>query len=190
MSKARARRVRSYGVLLHLLRLGRDARARYCNMRSERASYSAKQESMVSRYRCGPACICAEIRSEIAALLEILIAGGALLPVPALLVGDQDDRREDGKLFNGEGDVRKIGDRAVAVLEVESVEKLLRLLLADLLAATPSWTAPSANTWPWHRPGLQAPPVNGEHFNGRRGGRFGVRGFGSDLVDNFRHEHL
>src|SRR5262249_20931117 len=74
----------------------------------------------------------AKIRNVITALLEILVARGALLSVPALLI-HQNNRRQDRKLFHGKGHMRQVGDRAVAVLEIKSVEKLLGLLLADLL---------------------------------------------------------
>ncbi len=73
----------------------------------------------------------AEVGSKPAGLLEVLITGGALLTVPALLV-DELDGGEEGEALDGEGDVGEVGDGAVAVLEVEGVEELLGALGADL----------------------------------------------------------
>ena len=75
--------------------------------------------------------ILAEIGNVVPALLEVLVAGRALLAVPARLV-DSDGRGEDRQTLDGEGDVRQIRDAAMAVLEVEGVEEFLRLLLVDL----------------------------------------------------------
>ncbi len=69
---------------------------------------------------------------KVAALSEILIASRALLPVPTLLVG-HDNGGEDGEALDGERDVGEVGDGAVPVLEVESVEKFLRLLQRNFL---------------------------------------------------------
>src|SRR5262249_26081096 len=71
-------------------------------------------------------------RSVEAALLEILITGGALLPIPALLIGDR-DCRQDGETLDGKCNVREISDGAMSILKVESIEKLLGILFADLL---------------------------------------------------------
>ena len=71
-----------------------------------------------------------KIGNEIAAFLEVLIAGGTLLPVPAGLV-DHHGGRQDRKPFNGESQVREVRNAAVAVLEIESVEELLGLLLVQ-----------------------------------------------------------
>ena len=96
-------------------------------MRRERFVFAKRNSNRfaikIARLLVGP-----EIRGEVAALLEILIAGRAFLAVPALLVCDL-DRRENRKPFDGEGDVGQVGDRAVAVLEIKSVEKLFCLLL-------------------------------------------------------------
>ena len=73
----------------------------------------------------------AEVGGEPAGLAEVLVAGGALLAVPALLV-DERDGGEEGEALDGEGDVGEVGDGAVAVLEVEGVEELLGALGADL----------------------------------------------------------
>ena len=73
-----------------------------------------------------------EIGRVVAALLEILIARGALLAVPALLVGHV-DRRQNREPLNRQRDVRQVGDGAMAVLKIKGIEKLLRLLRADLL---------------------------------------------------------
>ena len=61
---------------------------------------------------------------------EVLVAGGALLAVPALFVY-QGDRGEQDEALDGEGDVGEVGDGAMAVLEVEGVEELLGALGAD-----------------------------------------------------------
>ena len=61
-----------------------------------------------------------------------MIACGTFLAVPALLV-NQDDGGEEGKPLDGEGDVGQVGDGAVAVLEVKSVEELLGALGADFV---------------------------------------------------------
>ena len=58
---------------------------------------------------------------------EVLVAGGALLAVPALFV-DEDDGGEEREAFDCEGDVGEVGDGAVAVLKIEGVEKLLGAL--------------------------------------------------------------
>ena len=52
-----------------------------------------------------------------------MVAGGSLLAIPTLLVGN-DDGGEDGEALDGQCDVGKVGNGAVAVLEVEGVEKL------------------------------------------------------------------
>jgi hypothetical protein len=52
------------------------------------------------------------------------------LAVPALFVGN-DNGGEDGEAFDGERDVGKVGNGAVAVLKVEGIEKLFRLLLGN-----------------------------------------------------------
>jgi hypothetical protein len=61
-----------------------------------------------------------ETRSMVSTLFEILVAGGPLLAVPALLVRDHDGG-EDGKALDGESNVGEVGDRAVAVLEIKCV---------------------------------------------------------------------
>src|SRR3954465_10207387 len=76
--------------------------------------------------------ICSKVGNKVAALLEILVARGALLSVPALLI-DENNRRQNRQLLNGKRQMRQIGNRAVSVLEIKCVEKLLSLLLADLL---------------------------------------------------------
>ncbi len=80
----------------------------------------------------------AEVGGEPAGFAEVLVAGGALLAVPALLV-DEGDGGEEGEALDGEGDVGEVGDGAVAVLEVEGVEELLGALGADLGEATRAW---------------------------------------------------
>src|SRR5260370_14526504 len=80
---------------------------------------------------CSFCVVSTKVRNVVTALLEILVTSRALLAIPALLV-DEDDGRKNGKLLNRQRDMRKIGNGAVPVLEVEGVKKLLRLLLADL----------------------------------------------------------
>ena len=75
--------------------------------------------------------ILAEIREKPAGFEKILVAGGALLPVPALLV-HQDDGRQQAEPLNGHGNVGQIGDGAVAVLKIKGVQELLGALRADL----------------------------------------------------------
>ena len=72
----------------------------------------------------------AEIREIPAGFEEVLVAGGALLAVPALLV-DQHDGGQQAEPLDGEGDVGQVGDGAVAVLKIKGVEKLLGALAAD-----------------------------------------------------------
>ena len=60
-----------------------------------------------------------------------MIAGGALLAVPALFV-DEDDGGEQAESFDGKGDVGQVGDGAMAVLKIKGVEELLGALRADL----------------------------------------------------------
>jgi len=62
--------------------------------------------------------------------LEVLVAGGALLAVPAGLV-DERDGSEKAEALDREGNVGEVGDGTMAVLEVEGVEKLLGSLRAD-----------------------------------------------------------
>src|ERR1700682_5557964 len=81
-------------------------------MRSESASYSVNRESTVSRER---------------SFAEGWVGGPA---AAALLVGDCNGRK-NGQTFDGQRNMRQVGNGAMAVLKVESVEKLLRLLLAD-----------------------------------------------------------
>jgi hypothetical protein len=62
-----------------------------------------------------------------ATFLEILIAGGAFLPVPALLI-DQDDGGQKRQTLHGKGNVRQVRDRAVSILEIECVQELFGAL--------------------------------------------------------------
>ena len=62
---------------------------------------------------------------------EVLVARRALLPIPALLV-DKLDRGQQRQPLDGHGDVGEVGNRAMAVLEVERVQKLLGALRTDL----------------------------------------------------------
>ena len=73
----------------------------------------------------------AKLRQVPAALAEVLVARGALLAIPALLV-HQDDCREQAEPLNREGHMGQVGDRAMAVLEVEGVQELLGALAGDL----------------------------------------------------------
>src|SRR6185312_7352277 len=76
--------------------------------------------------------VAGELGNVEAALLEVLIACRTLLPIPALLV-NEGNSRENREPLDGERNVREVGDRTMAVLEIESIEELLGLLLADLL---------------------------------------------------------
>ena len=73
----------------------------------------------------------AEIGKIPAGFEEVLVAGGALLAVPALLV-DQHDGGQQAQPLDGKGDVGQVGDGAVAVLKIKGVEELLGALGADL----------------------------------------------------------
>jgi hypothetical protein len=83
-----------------------------------------------ARSRAAGGGILAEIGEIPAGFEEVLIAGGALLAVPALLV-DQDDGGQQAEPLDGEGDVGQVGDGAVAVLKIKGVEELLGALGAD-----------------------------------------------------------
>ena len=72
----------------------------------------------------------AEVREVPAGFLEVLIAGGAFLAVPALLV-DQYDGCKQAQALDGKGDMGQVGDGAVAVLKIECVKELLGALDAD-----------------------------------------------------------
>ncbi len=58
----------------------------------------------------------AELGGEPAGGAEVLVAGGTLLAIPALLV-DELDGGEEGETLDGEGDMGEVGDGAVAVGE-------------------------------------------------------------------------
>ena len=73
----------------------------------------------------------AKIRGMPTGQPEVLVARRALLTVPALLI-HQFDRRQQTEALNRERNVCQIGDRAVAILEVEGVEKLFGPLGTDL----------------------------------------------------------
>ena len=83
------------------------------------------------RVEFGGSGIGGEVGKVPAGFLEVLIAGGAFLAVPALFV-DQDDGGQQAQALDGEGDVGQVGDGAVAVLEIKGVEELLGALGADL----------------------------------------------------------
>ena len=117
------------GFGLHGLRAGDAAggelrgRRRWCAGRRRRGFRR-------SRHRAWRRRICSEVREIPAGLAEVLVAGGAFLTVPALLV-DQHDGGEEAEALDGEGDVGQVGDGAVAVLEIEGVQELLGALGAD-----------------------------------------------------------
>ena len=62
---------------------------------------------------------------------KVLIARGTLLAIPALLV-DQDDGGQQRQPLDGEGHVRQIRNRAVAILKVKRVEEMFGALAGDL----------------------------------------------------------
>src|SRR5580658_9146503 len=109
--------------LLHLGRLGRDADQVLRHMRRERLVLGEEKIKRLTIERASFA-VGAELRRVIAAFFEVLIAGRTLLPVPALLVGQLDSSENREPLYR-QRDVRQVGNRAVTVLEVESVKKLL-----------------------------------------------------------------
>ena len=90
-----------------------------------------KQEVHSLPIQLPPLIIRSEIRCVVPALAKVLITRRPLLPIPALLVG-QFNRRQNRKPLDGQREMRQISNRAVAVLEVKSVEKLFRFLGADL----------------------------------------------------------
>src|SRR5215472_13646351 len=63
---------------------------------------------------------------------ERLVAGAALLTIPDWLVHDR-HRSQNRDVLQTKDEVRQVGDRAVPVLEIKGVEKLLGALLAQLL---------------------------------------------------------
>ena len=77
------------------------------------------------------AAVCPKIRKIPAGFEKVLIARGAFLAVPALLV-HQNDGRQQAEPLHSEGDVRQIGNRAVPILEIECIQELLGTLGADL----------------------------------------------------------
>ncbi len=117
------------------------------------------------------------IRAEIgliaAGFLEVLVARGALLAVPALLV-DEDNGGQQREPFDGEGNVGEVGDGAVAVLEVEGVEELLGALGADLGQRLPHGKRRAGVFRHGVGEDLRIGPVNGENV-GLLGGRLGIR---------------
>ena len=62
--------------------------------------------------------------------MEVLVASGTFLPVPALLIY-QDDGGQQAEALDREGDVREVGDGTMAVLEIECIEELFGALGAD-----------------------------------------------------------
>ena len=83
------------------------------------------------RVELGRSRILRKIREIPARFEEILVPRRPLLAVPPLLV-HQHDGRQQAQPLHGKGDVGQVGDRAVTVLKVECVEKLLGALGADL----------------------------------------------------------
>src|SRR5438552_14964885 len=65
-------------------------------------------------------------------LAKWLIARAAFLAVPHGLVDDRHGR-QDRDLLESENQVRQVGNRAVTVLKVESIEELLGFLRTQLL---------------------------------------------------------
>ena len=71
-----------------------------------------------------------EIGQIPATFAEVLVPSRPLLPVPSLLV-DQDNCCQQGQPFDGEGDVRQVGYRSMAILKIERVQELLGALTTD-----------------------------------------------------------
>ena len=90
-----------------------------------------KQKIQSLAVELAPLVIRAEVGCVIPALLEILIPRRPLLPVPSLLVC-KFNRRQNRQPLDRQRNVRQVRNRAVPILKIESVEKLLRLLRADL----------------------------------------------------------
>ncbi len=117
------------GFLLHVGRLGRDADQVLRHVGGERVVLGEKKIQSFAVELAGYV-VGAELGRVVAAPLEILVAGGALLAVPSLFVG-QFDGGENREPLDRQRDMRQVGDGAVAILKVERVEKFLRLLRAD-----------------------------------------------------------
>jgi len=73
----------------------------------------------------------AEIGEKPARFHKVLVARRALLAVPALLV-HQHNGRQQAQPLHGKGHVRQVGNRAMPVLKIKGVQKLLGALRADL----------------------------------------------------------
>src|ERR1019366_837356 len=69
-----------------------------------------------------------KIGNKISALLEILIAGGAFLSVPAWFVDDYGGGK-NRQSFDGKSQVRQIRDAAMSVLKIEGIKELFGPLL-------------------------------------------------------------
>src|ERR1035438_2605 len=72
-----------------------------------------------------------KVGNKVSALLEILIASGAFLAIPARLV-HRYRRSKNRQSLDGKSQVRQIRDAAMSVLKIEGVEKLLGFLLIQL----------------------------------------------------------
>ena len=129
MSKARAFSVRSYRLLLHLGRLGRDVDQVLRHVRRE-CFVLRKKKIQCLAVELSRLVVGAEVGNVVAALLKILIARRALLTVPALFVG-QFNRCKDRQSLDCQCDMCQISDRAVTVLKIKRIEKLFRFLRTD-----------------------------------------------------------
>ena len=118
-------------LLLHLRGL--------CNLRLQRLEHALgefviRRKQSFNRFAVELGCVAvrAEVGHVPAALFEILVPCRPLLSVPSLLVDERDGGQQRQSL-DGEGDMGQIGDRSMAVLEIECVEELFGALAADLL---------------------------------------------------------
>ena len=77
-----------------------------------------------------------EQRRVVPRLAKVLVARGALLPVPAGLI-HQGNRSQEAQTFHGKGDVRQVRNGPVTVLEIKGVQELLGALGADFFQRFP-----------------------------------------------------
>ena len=133
--------------------------------------------------------ILAKIRKIPAGFEEVLVAGGALLAVPARLV-DEHDGGQQAEPLDGEGDVGQVGDGAMAVLEIEGVEELLGALGADFGQRLAHGERGAGVFGHGEGENLGVGAVDGEDFGLRAGAGREKRFTGHEdrLADRIRHE--
>ena len=114
------------GVLLHFFRLG-NLGAEQFDRTAGNFVIAGEERFNLLRIKLPRLDVGAECRQIPATLFEILIAGGAFLAVPALLI-HQHDGRQQRQTFHGKGDVRQVRNRTVTILEIECVQELFGTL--------------------------------------------------------------